>query len=409
MISRFFKYCRRTFHLRELLDNVEDGRIAPDLSTEGVWFSMFLVFLLRLGSLNGLEEVLRDPSRRSKWSRILGGGPPSADAIGYFAERVGCDSLRRFQHNIYTRLQRNRHIAKFRIGGWSALALDGHELFASYDLHCEKCRTRTVKTKKGPRIQYYHSIVAAHLVGGPIPILLDAEPMWPGEDEIAAACRLLERMQKQYPKAFDVVTADAIYADPRIISLLRRHNKHLIAVLKENRPALLTETQSLCQLVEPVRCKKGRNEYAWWDIERLLTPSNPYGTVRVVRSQETKPLKRETITTNWFWVTTFSKKEASTETIWNIGHKRWDIENPGFNYLVTYLRLDHNYRHDSNAILAFVLTAFIVYALLCAFHHFNLKPHARDSCCLSHLFRLFWLTLDPFLNQSRASPIRGPN
>jgi hypothetical protein len=405
VISRFFHYCRRVFHLHELIDIVEDGRIDPDISAESVWLSMFLLFLLRTGSLNGMEEVLLDPARRSKWARILRGGPPSADAVGYFGERADCDSLRKVQHEIYTQLQRNRHIAKFRIGGWSALALDGHELFSSYDLHCEKCRTRTITTKKGPRTQYYHSIVAAHLVGGPIPLLLDAEPMLPGEDEIAAACRLLERVQKQYPKAYDVVTADAIYFDPRIISTVRRHGKHLIAVLKDDHPAVLAEAKNLCQQMQPITWKHRRKEYAWWDIEGILTSSNTENLVRVVRSQETKPSKTDMVTSNWFWMTTFSQGEAPTETVWCIGHKRWDIENNGFNYLVTYLHLDHNYRHDPNAILAFVLTAFIVYALLSAFYCFNLKPDVRAACCLSTLIRVFWLTLEALVN---ASPIRNP-
>lgn len=405
MISRFFHYSRRVFHLHELLDMVEDGRTNPDISRESVWLSMFLVFLLRTGALNGLEEVLRDSARRSKWAHVLGDGPPSADAMGYFAERVDCDSLRRVQHEIYTRLQRNHHIAQFRIGGWSALALDGHELFASYELSCEKCRTRTTKTKKGIRTQYYHSIVAAHLVGGPIPLLLDAEPMRPGEDEIAAACRLLERVQKQYPKAYDVVTADAVYFDPRIISTLRRHDKHLIAVLKENHPALLAEARSLCRAVEPFRYNEGKNEYAWWDISHVLTASSADDPVRVVRSQETKPSKTQILTSDWFWITTFLKEQATTQAVWRIGHKRWDIENQGFNYLATYLHLDHNYRHDPNAILAFVLTAFIVYNMLSAFYRFNLKPPARISCCLSTLIRKFWLTLEALLN---AAPIRTP-
>ena len=88
-----------------------------------------------------------------------------------------------------------------RLGGWIALAVDGHELFASYSSHCEKCCTRNIKTKKGERTQYYHRIVAAHLVGGPLPILLGAEEIRPGEGEIEAARRLLERVQRRYPKA----------------------------------------------------------------------------------------------------------------------------------------------------------------------------------------------------------------
>ena len=48
-----------------------------------------------------------------------------------------------------------------------------------------------------------------------------------------------------YPKAYDILTGDAIYADPRIVSFLRKHNKHLIAVLKKNHPDLLEDARSV--------------------------------------------------------------------------------------------------------------------------------------------------------------------
>ena len=134
------------------------------------------------------------------------------------------------------------------------------------------------------------------------------------------------------------------------LAFLRDHKKHLIASLKENQPSLLAEAKSLCARIEPIRCKKGKNEYLWWDIEGILTRCSAKSPVRVVRSRETKPSKDGMVTTDWFWITTFSKEEARTETVWRIGHKRWDIENHGFNYLGTRLKIDHNYRHDQNAI-----------------------------------------------------------
>ena len=187
MIRRFFRYVNKVFHLPQLLKKVGDGREQPQIPGQSVWLSAVVMFVLRLGSLNALEETLKDPKRRAKWTRLLGHTPPSADAIGYFAERVDCDSLRGILHDLYTRLQRNRHLGKFRIGGWAVLAIDGHELFSSYRLHCDECSARAAQTKQGERIQYYHRIVVAQLVAGPIPILLDAEAVQPHEDEDRSA------------------------------------------------------------------------------------------------------------------------------------------------------------------------------------------------------------------------------
>ena len=67
-------------------------------------------------------------------------------------------------------------------------------------------------------MQYYHRQVTLLLLaeapagGAPLRLLLDVEPQQPGEQETAAARRLLERVLEAYPRAFDVVLGDALYA-----------------------------------------------------------------------------------------------------------------------------------------------------------------------------------------------------
>jgi len=56
------------------------------------------------------------------------------------------------------------------------------------------------------------------LVGGWPALPLDVEPILPGEGEIDAALRLAARMLTKYPKAFDIVTGDALYANVRLLN-----------------------------------------------------------------------------------------------------------------------------------------------------------------------------------------------
>jgi hypothetical protein len=60
-------------------------------------------------------------------------------------------------------------------------------------------------------------------------------------------------------------------------------------------------------------------------------------------------------------------------------HQRWDIENFGFNELVNGWEADHIYKHDAEAIEAFLLMAFLAYNIFHAFIGLNLKPQLRDS------------------------------
>ena len=110
VIRRFFSYCNRVFDLPQILRMVEEGRQQPEIEGDALWLAMLILFCLRAGSVNALQHLFRDRTRRKKWERLLGDRPPSAKAMGYYAERVGCDSLRRVLHFLYTRLQRNRHI-----------------------------------------------------------------------------------------------------------------------------------------------------------------------------------------------------------------------------------------------------------------------------------------------------------
>jgi hypothetical protein len=113
-----------------------------------------------------------------------------------------------------------------------ALAIDGHESHKTYNRCCEGCLTREIGVGENKRTQYYHRNVTAQLISDGIRFQLDAEPQLPGEDEVATAIRLLERVISSYPRAFDVVLADALYARSNFFNFLIEHHKDVIVVRK---------------------------------------------------------------------------------------------------------------------------------------------------------------------------------
>jgi hypothetical protein len=221
--------------------------------------------------------------------------------------------------------------------------------------------------------------------------MLDAEPQRPREDEVAAALRLLDRVVKAYPRAFDVVAADGLYAVAPVFNHIVEKGKHVIAVLKDDRRDLYEDALSLMEAMRPTILKEGRCRLECWDIEGFTSWPQVRHPVRVVRTTETRTVKRqldkepERLESDWMWVTTLSRKQASTRAVVRIGHSRWTIENQGFNEMVNRWHADHVYKHEPTAMLVFWLLAMLCLNVFLAFYRRNLKPALRRSASMLHI------------------------
>jgi hypothetical protein len=337
-----------------------------------------------MGSLNRLAQTR--PS--AFWRRWLGADLPSADSVGRIANQMDPAGLRRVLHHIYAQLKRKKALPA-PVHGLMLAVLDGHESCASFARHCPECLQRIVHTTAGDRIQYYHRHVAFQLVGRSSRVMLDVEPLRPGEDEVAAAMRLLERVRRDYPRAFDVVVADALYADGRFFKFVRSLGKHVVAVLKDDRRDLVKDALSLFEARPPCRLERSKRICECWDLSDFTSWPQAGEPVRVVRSVERWTTRRAGQVgeeqSEWQWVTTLPSTQASTATILDIGHDRWSIENQGFNELTNHWHADHVYRHQPTALLAFTLLAMICLNVFVMFYQRDLKPAARRDASMVHI------------------------
>jgi hypothetical protein len=375
-------------HWEEGLDAVRDTRRRPQISMSVIVRAIAVMFLSRLGSLNALEQ-----SRPSRfWPRWLGGQVPSADTIGRVCDLVDAEDLRSLLYDQYSRLKRMKALPP-PVHGLMAALLDGHESHATFRRCCPACLERTLHTREGDRVQYYHRHVVLHLVGRDSHAILDVEPQKAGEDEVATAIRLLERDWSAYPRAFDVIVADAIYADPRMFNHVLAHGKDIIAVLKANQPGLLEDARGLWEHTVPETASYDGRIRTCWDIEGFTTWPQVTQPVRIVRSVETWSVRRqldhqvEELSSEWVWVTTLSKRRASTAAVVQLGHSRWTIENQGFNELANRWHADHVYKHRPKAMLNFWLMAVLCLNLFLAFYRRNLKPAARQAATMLQIAR----------------------
>ncbi len=365
------------------LTALTESRTRVSISLRTMTLCMFMLVSSRLGSLNALEKC-----RYGRlWKRYgVADKLPSADQLGRVAAMIPARDVRRQLKKVYYNLKRRKALHPASHDNLFALVVDGHESSASYRRCCKDCLTRRInKDTPKERIQYYHRLVMGVLVCKRFTLLLDAEMQIKGEDEVCAAERLLARLLTDYPKAFDLVVADGLYARASFFKTVRAAGKHVIAVLKDEGRELARDVLGLCKGMAPRDLTCGTTKRQVWDIEQLNSWSQVGMPVRVVRSLETTTVKRQnggtldTQTTQWMWVTTIPSSRLCAEQLIDVGHGRWSIENNAFNELVTYWHADHVYKHDAKAILIFWLMTMLAYNLFHAFYFFNVKPPLRDQ------------------------------
>jgi hypothetical protein len=395
ILGRLIAYSEKIFHFsRDVLTSISDSRAEPRISTAAVVKSAMALFWARMGSVNAWEQL----GGSRFWCRWLGERTFSADTLGRVHALLDADSLRQGIHSIYERLKRNKALPDMY--GLGVAVLDGHESHASYLRHCPGCLQRTIHSEGGDRVQFYHRQVTLMLLPGAasnrpaVRLLLDHEPQQPGEGEVETALRLLARAIAAYPRAFDLILADALYAEAPFFNFLLARGKHALVVLKDERRNLYQDVAGLFHHVTPQPGSYRSRQCLWWDFPDLTSWPQINAPVRVIRSWETYSVRRpsdpqqDPQRSDWIWVTTLSATQVPVGRAVHWGHQRWDIENYAFNELVNEWHSDHVYKHDSNAIECFLLIAFLAYDLFHAFLALNIKPAARQGKT-----QIFWAKL----------------
>jgi hypothetical protein len=347
------------------------------------------MFAARLGSLNGTEQLKKSQAL----SEFINADLPSADTIGRVFGLIDPATIRQGNREIYGQLKRNKAL-ELLDHGLVALNVDGHESHATYMRRCAGCLERT--TNKGTekeKVQYYHRHVTAQLVFRNFSLILDIEPQQPDEDEKAAAKRLLERVMKDYPRAFDVVVADALYCGAPFINFIIDSGKHVVVVAKDDRHDLVKDAEAFLKDKPPsLVTQEGKAERQCWDMNGFEW-SAVKKPLRVVKTIETKTIRRqldgeiEESTSSWMWATTLPTIRASIDTVVKIGHGRWKIENHGFREMAIDWFADHIYSHHPAAIVNFWLLCMMAYNIFRCFYLRNLKPALRACHTMLHVAR----------------------
>lgn len=369
------------------------------------------MFASRRPSFNALLE-LRYSKHIARW---LGTTKlPSAKEMAIVSESTDPTALRECLGHIMDRLRRNKVLTSRH--GLMLAAIDGHETHCSYKRRHKDSLERKLTVGGREVIQYYHRFTVFQLIGEDFYLPLDAEPVLPGEDEVASAMRLLTRVLANHPRCFDVLTCDAIYLRPSMINMVLAAGKHLVATLKENQPELLREARVLLPS-EPPECFDQPKAPGKSNRQVTLRQADGFTTdtihtpLRIVHSHETgtrhERIASQSIetpyVTDWYWATTMPSAMSGVRVVHEFGHGRWRIENECFNELTTHWHSGHVFHHHGNSILALWLVMFAAHAV---FHCFlrNLQPILRHA----HTAIYFAMLIAADLHQNCWWPPRPP-
>jgi hypothetical protein len=175
-------------------------------------------------------------------------------------------------------------------------------------------------------------------------VILDFEPLRPGEEECAAALRLLRRLRQQHgPRFFDLVVVDSWYANgPFLKAVVEELGWPVIAVLKQERYEIHQEARALSRGQKPDRvvARDGR-QVEIWDLSALRFSDTYPGPVRVVKVRERWRERRrvggqwvrQDKEQNWIWVVAGALGGYDGAAIRDLGHLRyrWRLR-PGLEY-----------------------------------------------------------------------------
>jgi len=383
-LAQFLQYACKVFGLKPLLGRVRDGRSEPQVPLLPLVLCLVLGVVLRIGSYLDLAEQTQS---RRRWRHLCGlKAAVQHEIFAYVTERMAPEDWRQIQAAVAKELKRNKALESCKIHGLLFLSIDANEHFASFSRTCPRCCQRQVEVldpegKKAKATQYYHRYVFAHLGGPKFNLVLDVEPILAGEDECAAALRLLGRLRRLYgPRFFDGITADAWYAKGPFLRALDKLGWLWIVVLKRQDMEVFQEAVQLSKGHRPAlefRDERRQRQIQLWQVKDLPFSDGYTQTrsVQVVLSDERWTERQvqggkkcaQPQQSRWMWVACEGLCGYPVEVIYQGGHRRWGIENQAFNELTQAYHLTHCYHHDPTSMLVQMLILIFAFTLFTAF------------------------------------------
>jgi hypothetical protein len=398
-LPNFIRYVNKVYSFSQTVDSIQ-GNDDRDVSPQTTFMSVFLCLLLRMGSFSQLAEDVQ-AGRIRKFLPRVDKETYCANTVGNGLEDIDTDTLHRELTLVPRKLRRNKAYGTAEhprtIGGLKTVAIDGTEHFRSESIHCPECMEYRVNTREGIKIHYVHRIVMMYVVGklhsSAVGVILGAERILPKdaqgdeesghEGEGAAARRLIEKMLALYGnRLFDVATLDAYYTNEPYVVFMHELGKYVVSRVKNKRTDMYKEIESLSDMVSPIHIDDREEQIEYWiyevpELHKSLDWQIPIRGFKVIEKGY-KIASGEKIYTKeqiFRCMSDLPEEMADADTIRQIVHAKWGIENNAIKDLKDNWYMTHNFHHHPNATYALLLILFMVYNLFYAYVFRHMKSY----------------------------------
>jgi len=348
------RYAEKVFAQDERLGRMTDGRRDPTLPLAAVLSTWQRGLMRRIPSTEQIGDLLRD----RRWRARLGLKPEAGGSADRAAEVLDSTAIAEWNELLLQDFFLARRAGVLRdegLYGKRCAVLDLNELFKSEKIHCpqRQVREKTVQDEQGEKHlikEYYHQAVALVWVHGPTPFVLGWELLAPGEGELTAALRLLERLLPRLRKSVDLILGDALYCGRPFFQTVCGAGLEGLAI--SSGETEMDEEIDLWRKTDPPRLVPGL-DVAVWEMESEAWQAELKRTLRVMHAERRSAApawkqERQQLRV----VTSVPIEILPAGQGWRVGRSRWKIENGTFNRLTRDYSLTHNYHHSAAALVA---------------------------------------------------------
>lgn len=399
-----YDYWIRVFGLKNLLAKIDDPRKSCDYSLPEIVLKIIAGICTHVRSFNHLESRVLN----GYLDGIGGTGRPTADCYRRTVMNIPVQQLENVIDEITRKARYNRALDQTRVCGYRVVAVDGTGLFSTYSARLGK-HSHFRKNVHGEEITQpiylEHALAVSYVSANGPNLLLDLVRIPKGEGETTTARKTMASLYERICRYCDIVTVDSLYAQAPFINEVLRQGKDVVVRVKNENYNIIKDADGLFAKLSPHYTRRNvklsqnsRTIYdvELWDAENFTSWEQVNKPLRCIKVRETrrtlnaagKEIKREQIETHL--VTSCLQSSVPATTIWEIAHRRWDIENNGFHFLKNHFQLEHAYVYDPVGIEVMLKLFVIAFNLFQLFWHRNLscrRLHKSDTM-LSFMDRL---------------------